>query len=203
MVRSALCLLLSLSACASPPPPIAPDPPRDPIEQPPTLLPAGPLVMATAAPPEPVADPAADCTIRLERPPRSGCNEIFALGATASGASAEAGKAADGSRCTVWNAGAFAPQQLTFDMGTPTRIDVIALVPEMTPDGSVLHEVAFSDDGKTFQVGHRIEAPMRSGQQVELVLPRPEKARFVRVTTTRSPSFVAWREVGLFRCGTE
>lgn len=159
--------------------------------------------MATAAPVAPLADPAGDCAVRLERPPRSGCNEIFALGATASGASAEAGKAADGSRCTIWNAGGFAPQQMTLDVGTPTRVDVIALVPEMTPDGSVTHDVAFSDDGTTFQVGHRIEAPMRTGQQVELVLPRPEKARFVRITTTKSPSFVAWREVGLFRCGTE
>jgi hypothetical protein len=194
-----------LLSCASPPPPLAPDPPRDPLAPEPTILPASPLVMATSDPPPPsaAASPEVDCTIRLERPPRAGCNEIFALGAAASGGTADAGKSADGSRCTVWNAQGFAPQAVTLDMGTPMRIDVIALVPEMTPDGTVSHEVAFSDDGKTFQVGHRIEAPMRSGQQVELVLPKPERARFVRVTTARSPSWVAWREVGLFRCGTE
>jgi hypothetical protein len=193
-----------LLACASdvPPPEIAPPPPPDPE---PLILPANPLVMATTPPPEQqqLVDPGADCAIRLARPPRAGCNAIFALSAQASAAQPDAGKAADGSTCTVWNAGAGAPQTITFDLGTPTRIDVIALVPEMTPDGQVAHEVALSDDGRSFQVGHRVEAPMRSGAQVELVLPRPERARFVRVTSSRSPSFVAWREIGLFRCGTE
>jgi hypothetical protein len=193
-----------LLACASdvPPPEIAPPPPPDPG---PLILPANPLVMATAPPPDqaPLVDPGADCAIRLARPPRAGCNAIFALSSQASSAQPDAAKAADGSTCTVWNAGAGAPQTITFDLGTPTRIDVVALVPEMTPDGQVAHEVAFSDDGRSFQVGHRVEAPMRSGAQVELVLPRPERARFVRVTSSRSPSFVAWREIGLFRCGTE
>lgn len=167
-------------------------------------MPAGPLVMATSEPePMPIAPAEPDCTIRLARPPRSGCNEIFALTARASSAQAEASNAGDGSVCTIWSSGGAAPQQITLDLGTPTRIDVIALVPEMTPDGQVSHEIAFSDDGRSFQVGHRIEAPMRSGAQVELVLPKPERARFVRVTTTRSPSSIAWREVGLFRCGPE
>jgi hypothetical protein len=168
-------------------------------------LPAGPLVMATSQPPDPnpIASAEPDCTIRLARPPRAGCNEIFALTAQASSAQADASKAGDGSVCTIWNSGGGAPQQVTLDLGTPTRVDVIALVPEMTPDGTVSHEVSFSDDGRSFQVGHRIEAPMRSGAQVELVLPKPERARFVRVTTTKSPSSIAWREVGLFRCGTE
>lgn len=208
-VTVALSLALSaragLSGCADIPPPVEVPPPPSPAEEP-LLLPAGPLVIATSVPPSepvPIADPGADCTIRLARPPRQGCNEIFALTAQASAQPTEASKAGDGSTCTVWNAGAAAPQSVTLDLGTATRIDVIALLPEMTPDGTVSHEVAFSDDGRSFQVGHRIEAPMRSGAQVELVLPKPERARFVRVTTTKSPSFIAWREVGLFRCGSE
>jgi hypothetical protein len=161
--------------------------------------------MATSQPPDPtpVAPAGPDCTIRLARPPRAGCNEIFALTVRASAAQTEASSAGDGSVCTIWNSGGGAPQEVTLDLGTPTRIDVIALLPEMTPDGQVSHEIAFSDDGRSFQVGHRVEAPMRSGAQVELVLPKPERARFVRVTTKRSPSSIAWREVGLFRCGTE
>ncbi len=189
-------------ACAPGPPPETPPPPRHPGEVEPLLLPAGPLVMATAeraAPPQ----TGAECALRLGRAPRAGCGLLFPLATSASGASATAGLASDGSTCTIWNAGGHAPHSVTLDLGAPTRVDVIALVPEMTPNGQVSHEIAFSDDGRTFQVGHRLQAPMQSGVAVELVLPSPERARFVRVSTSASPSWVAWREIGLFRCGGE
>jgi len=202
---TAVAVVLSFIVACGPgtPPPEAPE--LRPLPTSELIVPSDNLVMATdGVPGEPIPTPsAADCAIRLQRPPRSGCNAIFSLAASATGGAGEAARAGDGSSCTVWNAQGFAPQSVTLDMGTPTRIDVIALVPEMSPDGSVSHEVAFSDDGRAFSTGHRVEAPMRNGEQVELVLPRPEKARFVRVTTTKSPSWVAWREVGLFRCGTE
>jgi hypothetical protein len=199
--------LSALGSCGSPPPVVSPPPPA--LEEPPpdVIKQRTPLVMATSEPedPEPaVAAPSPEdpCAVRLDRG-RSSCHVLIPLSASATLSSGDAMRAGDGSTCTEWNAGGFAPASVTLDLGTPTRIDAIVLVPEMSPGGRVRHEIAFSDDGRSFQVGHRVEAPMQTRVPVELPLPRPERARFVRVTTTSSPSFVAWREVALFRCGSE
>jgi hypothetical protein len=144
-----------------------------------------------------------ECRLALARPPRDDCRLLFPTSMAASASTATGAHAADGNTCTVWNAGAFAPQVITLDLGTVTRVDVISLVPEMTPSGAVEHEVAVSGDGRIFQTAHVLRAPMQSGVAAELVLPKPERARFLRITTKASPSHVAWRDIGLFRCGGE
>ncbi len=199
--------LSALGSCGSPPPAVSPPPPPLEEQEPPpeVIKQRTPLVMATSAPEEEapaVAAPQDPCAVELERG-RASCHVLIPLSATATASAGDALRASDGSTCTVWSAGGSAPASVTLDLGTPTRIDAIVLVPEMSPSGRVRHEIAFSDDGRSFQVGHRVEAPMRTRVPVELPLPRPERARFVRVTTTSSPSFVAWREVALFRCGSE
>jgi hypothetical protein len=206
---AALAIVLFAAGCGSSPPPEAP--PLGPFADP-NATRSDPLVIATdtepALPPRPdrpvVEVPQGDpgrCALSLARAPRPDCRAILPLSIGVTGGVDSANKGSDGDTCTVWNAGASAPQSITLDLGTETRVDAIVLVPEMTPGGSVRHAVSFSNDGKTFQVGQRIEAPMQSGVAADLVLPKPERARFVRVTTEASPSWVAWREVGLFRCG--
>ncbi len=192
--------------CGSFSPPPAPPPLSDA-----STLRTDPLVIATDTaqddPPRPdprVEIPSSNperCRLALTRAPRPDCRAIFPLSIGVTGGSDSASKGSDGDTCTIWNSGGFAPQSITFDLGTETRIDAIVLVPEMSPNGSVKHAVAFSNDGKSFQVGQRVEAPMQSGVAQDLLLPAPERARFVRVTTDQSPSWIAWREVGLFRCG--
>lgn len=206
MHRSTAALsVLLLVACAAPLPPPDPPPPPPPDSEPRPLAipvtPPGPLVIATEVPPPPPPAPVSGCALRLTQVGRSGCTQLPVLVARADRNSAEAASASDGNTCTVWRSGAGAPGSVTFDLGAETRIDVIALVPEMTGGGSVAHEIAFSNDGQRFEVGQRVEAPMQNGVPAELPLPKPEKARFVRITTTKSPSAPAWREVGLFRCG--
>lgn len=199
-------LVAALAAACAPRADLPPDPP--PLPDPPAERvladgPApGPLVIATDAPPAPIPPRGTGCGLTLAQAPRAGCVQLPVLVATADRNAKDAAAASDTDRCTIWNAGGFAPASVTLDLGAETRIDVIALVPEMTPDGRVSHAIAFSDDGKTFVTGQRVEAPMQSGVAAELALPKPERARFVRVTTSASPSWVAWREIGLFRCGT-
>jgi hypothetical protein len=65
----------------------------------------------------------------------------------------------------------------------------------------VRQRIELSDDGVTFASAHRIEAPMASGAPVELVMPKRERARFMRVVSDVSPSWIAWREIGIVRCG--
>ena len=190
-------------ACAPVPTPVEPAPP-DPssglVIEP--LAPANPLVIATGAA---TADAPPDAVCELAVPARmpSACRFVPALtvNATASLGETPPKAAFDGSTCTVWNAGNFAPQSITVDLGTPTNIDAIVLVPEMSPNGQVRQRIELSDDGVTFASAHRIEAPMASGAPVELVMPKRERARFMRVVSDVSPSWIAWREIGIVRCG--
>jgi F5/8 type C domain len=192
----------SLVACRPSEPPVEPDPPYPPADvaiEP--LEPRQPLVIAAASP-EPIPSADTSCELQLTRLP-SDCRVIPVVGvsATATEPRSSAGNAFDGSTCTTWNAGNFAPQSITVDLGTPTDVDAIVLVPEMTPNGQVRQRIEFSDDGKTFVSAHRIEAPMASAVPVELIMPKRERTRFVRVVSDASPSWVAWREIALVRCG--
>ncbi len=199
-----LLVYLSCAGCAPVPPPTEPAPP-DPtsgvVIEP--VRPAEPLVIATGDV-EPLSQPAAPvCELSVPARMPSGCRFVPALTVTATSSLAETPpKAAfDGSTCTVWNAGNFAPQSITVDLGVPTNIDAIVLVPEMSPNGRVRQRIDLSDDGVTFASAHRIDAPMAAGAPVELVMPKRERARFMRVVSDTSPSWIGWREIGIVRCG--
>jgi len=209
MGRSALASLsLLLAGCGatpsiSPPPPIeeAQESPQESAERP-----AHPLVVATST--------AHIVTGPTSRPPVRSCNfdpashfgstchVVFPSKVTATTSwKGVPENAFDGSTCSVWNAGGFAPASLTVDLGAATDIDALVLLPEMTPSGNVVHRVEMSDDGVTFTPSQRIEAPMQSGVEVDLRLPSRERARFVRFTTDASPSWVAWQEIAIVTCG--
>lgn len=196
-------VLVATGACAPVPTPVEPPPPEptsslviEPVAQ------RDPLVIATGDT-APVPPPPSLCELAVPARMPSDCRFVPALNVNATSSLGETPpKAAfDGSTCTVWNAGNFAPQSITVDLGTATNIDAIVLVPEMTPNGQVRQRIELSDDGVTFASAHRIEAPMASGAPVELVMPKRERARFMRVVSDASPSWIAWREIGIVRCG--
>lgn len=199
-----LTVAIASFACAPVPTPTDPTLPDEPtsnlVIEPVTQR--DPLVIATGTTPEP-QPAAALCDLPVPARMPSDCRFVPALTVNATSSLSETPpKAAfDGSTCTVWNAGNFAPQSITVDLGTPTNIDAIVLVPEMTPNGQVRQRIELSDDGVTFVSAHRIEAPMASGAPVELVMPKRERARFMRVVSDVSPSWIAWREIGIVRCG--
>lgn len=147
-------------------------------------------------PPPPPPDDDRPCLIA----PPSGCQQLAPVSVSSDANTSDSGRAADGDSCTVWNAGGFAPHAVTFDFGVVTSFRVVTLIPEMTPSGNVEHVIELSDDGKRFAVAHRIQAPLRSGVAETLRLPRTERARFVRVSSKKSPSWIAWREIALFQC---
>jgi hypothetical protein len=147
-------------------------------------------------PPPPPPDDDSPCLIT----PPSGCQQLAPVNVTADANASDARRAADGDSCTIWNAGGSGPHSVTFDFGVVTSFRVVTLIPEMSPRGNVEHVIELSDDGKRFAVAHRIQAPLRSGVAETLRLPRTERARFVRVSSKNSPSFIAWREIALFQC---
>lgn len=146
--------------------------------------------------------PAGECDARLLAS-RAGdrCSLVAVRDTAGTGPGArQSVTAADGSSCTVWNSGAGAPQTLTLDLGDEVTLSGLVLVPEMTPDGPAHHVIKISTDGVSFQSAGAVSGAMASGVAYELTLPQPIRARFVRVITARSPSWVAWREVVPLAC---
>jgi hypothetical protein len=95
-----------------------------------------------------------------------------------------------------WNSGDFASQWIEVDFGTPRRFSVIEGVVNQLPlSGATLHEVtldgtsAFTWSGTT--VHEQVLSYRFSGMQT---------AQRIRITTTASPSWVAWFEIRVLGC---
>jgi len=137
-------------------------------------------------------------------PPITGCRNV-APNAVASGSGVYAGQIAsranDGNRCTSWNSGGYAPAILALDFGGPLPMAGVTLVPEMSPGtAGVGHVVEVSDNGSAWRLAHTISQTMSSGQVYPFAFAQPQTARFLRVRSTSSPSWIAWVEVAVYRC---
>lgn len=130
----------------------------------------------------------------------AGCERLPATQMWGARAPAATQAAFDGDGCTVWNSGGPPPQAAGMDLGEPVEIAGLLLLPEMTPDGKVTHVIEISTDGRSFERIGSIQAPMQTGVPYEMRLPEPAIARFIRVVTTESPSWVAWRDIVAVRC---
>lgn len=163
-----------------------------------------PAQIAGDAPDEPARVAAgAECDLepRIAELAR-GCERLRGVAATGTGAEPAAVAAFDGDACSVWSSGGFAPQSATLDLGAKTAVTAVLLVPEMSPPSATVHHtLEISDDGRRFQPLGQLRAPMRTGEVVELPIPGGITTRFLRVSTSESPSRVAWRDVVVLRCG--
>ena len=104
--------------------------------------------------------------------------------------------AVDGSRWTYWNAGDYAPQWIVVDLQAPYPLSSIRADITQLPDGDTVHDLSVAgpnphDDYRLVHAfsgfTHDLDILEQSGisGQVE----------FIRLKTTQSPSWVAWREI--------
>jgi hypothetical protein len=112
---------------------------------------------------------------------------------------ADATAAIDGDVRTMWNAGAHPPQSVTLDLGAPLVVRGLLGVTAMTPDGEATHIVETSRDGVRFAPRLRLERALRDLDIVDLTS-APVEARYLRVVTEVSPSWVAWYELVPVAC---
>jgi hypothetical protein len=99
-----------------------------------------------------------------------------------------------------WNSGHYAPAWWQVDFGSPRAIRGLSLLPDMLPNGNVGHRIETSLDGVNYTTAVTINQFMANGTPYAFDLGAWRPARFVRVTTTGSPSWVAWSEVGVYAC---
>jgi hypothetical protein len=104
--------------------------------------------------------------------------------------------AVDGSRWTYWNAGDYAPQWIVVDLQAPYPLSRIRADITQLPDGYTVHEVSVA--GPNPRDDYRLVHTF-SGFTHDLdILEQPGvsgQVEFIRLKTTESPSWVAWREI--------
>ncbi len=96
----------------------------------------------------------------------------------------------------VWNAGHGPPAWIEFDLGSSKTLRAIRLVPEQWPEGNAVHRIYA---GSTASPTTLIATINGYGTILEpLAKELSAIARYVRVLTESSTSWVAWREVEIY-----
>ena len=135
----------------------------------------------------------------------AGCRNVAPLGVAAAQSTWTSGHlpqfANDGNRCTGWNAGTFPSRWWQVDLRELVPVRAITLLPDQAPSpANVTHVISVSSDGSNFTNVRTINQVMATGTTYPFDLGQVFNARYVRITTAASPSWVAWGEVAVFRC---
>lgn len=108
------------------------------------------------------------------------------------------GNVIDGKALTHWSAGGPAPQWIQLDLGEETSVSKVRLSVSQTPAGLTTHEVYGGPSAEQLTLIGTLDAATRDEQWIELDA-SATNVRYLRVTTVKSPSWVAWREIEVFK----
>jgi hypothetical protein len=105
--------------------------------------------------------------------------------------------AIDNNLGTLWNSGHFAPASIIVDMGEVQEISRIELLTAQSPAGTTVHEVSVSNDLASWNRATDVRSDTADNQW--LSIPINLSGRYIAITTVVSPSWVAWREIRVFK----
>jgi hypothetical protein len=108
--------------------------------------------------------------------------------------------AVDGLMANSWSAGAYPDQWIDIDLGAPVPVGRIRLFVSQYPNGSTTHQVLTrATTSDTWDLQHTFSGNTVDKQVLEY---SPATAwpnvRYVRVETTASVSWVAWKEIEVY-----
>jgi hypothetical protein len=107
-----------------------------------------------------------------------------------------ASNAFDGSVDTIWNSGSGPEQWIQIDLGEPRPISSIRLTVAQAPEGETVHQIWGGEADSNLQLLHEFKGFTSESQVLEFAPSAPINGiRFLRIVTTQSPSWVAWREI--------
>lgn len=107
-----------------------------------------------------------------------------------------ASDAFDGNLETIWNSGAGPEQWIQIDLGNPTTVSTIRLHVAQFPEGETVHQVWIGADADNLTLLHEFKGITKEYDILEFISPAPlTNIRYVKIITTQSPSWVAWREI--------
>jgi hypothetical protein len=105
----------------------------------------------------------------------------------------------DNSEGTSWVAGDDAPQWIELDLGEPRLVATLRLLVDQTPDGFTVHEITAGAHELPGMSITTLEGETRISQWIDV--PIDKEVQFIRITTTESPSWVAWGEIEVIEAG--
>ncbi len=116
--------------------------------------------------------------------------------ASSSASGASPAYAVDGNPNTMWNSGGPPPAWIELDLQRTVTLSKARLLVEQSPAGPTIHQLYFGPlPGPTALIA-TLSGSTSSMQWLEVDVPDPKPSgRYLRVLTTASPSWVAWREI--------
>lgn len=104
--------------------------------------------------------------------------------------------AMDGSVDTWWSSGSGPEQWIQIDLGRPTRVGSVRLVISQYPEGETDHQLWLGPSPDSLTMVQEFKGSTKDLETLEFksatVL---ADVRYVKIVTTQSPSWVAWREI--------
>ncbi len=112
--------------------------------------------------------------------------------------------AIDGNPDSVWNAGSHPPQWIQIDLGGNATINEIRLTVAQYPTGKVIHQIFAGHSPTTLELVNEFSETTSDGQ---VLVFKPTQmltdTRYIKILTTLSPSFTAWRDISIMGWLTE
>ncbi len=104
--------------------------------------------------------------------------------------------AIDGDPETIWNSGAGPAQWLQIDLGKPITVSAIRLVISQYPAGETVHQLWGGAEANNLTLLHEFKGFTQDPNPLEFKPSAPlTNIRYIKIVTTQSPSWVAWREI--------
>lgn len=104
--------------------------------------------------------------------------------------------AVDGDTTTQWSAGAYPIQWIQIDLGAISTIGEISLTVGQWPAGQTVHQVWAGASPDSLQLVSEFKGKEYDYDVLNFMPVAPlTNIRYVRITTTESPSWVSWREI--------
>ena len=106
----------------------------------------------------------------------------------------------DADESTMWNARAYAPAWIRFDLGPSAPCVVqLELLPSMDPEsGETEHQIRMGMCPSGMGTVLTLKGNSKNREAITCRLPQGRRTRFVEVLTTRSASWVAWIRIRLW-----
>ena len=117
-----------------------------------------------------------------------------AVTASRSSGTAVPERAVDGNVATTWNAGAFGPQWIQLDLGRQYTVAKVRLATAQSPAGRTVHQIYGGPTPDSLTPIATLDDVTRDGQWLEMSC-SASRVRYLKVSTTVSPSWVGWREI--------
>ena len=110
--------------------------------------------------------------------------------------------AVDGDLGTLWNSGGGPNQWIEIDLGAEYSLQEISLTTSQSPEGRTVHRILGKSEAGQFTELTTFDGNTSDGQTLTFAPLQPiQGIRFIRVETTISPSWVAWREIEVIDAG--